>query len=132
MVAQEIVDVPPTPSYAHGEITIALGAALYPYVRAHRLGHVFAARTTYHIDGLPDRLPDLTFVAGDKTPPPSIRRVMSRRISSSRSFRPPTLSAPSVRKCKGISTTESDWSGSSIRGCTRSTRTKRRGSVYSP
>lgn len=68
MVAQEIVDMPPMPSYAHGEIIIALGAALYPYVRARRLGHVYAAQTTYHIAGLPDRLPDLTFVAADKTP----------------------------------------------------------------
>lgn len=68
MVAQEIVDVPPMPSYAHGEIIIALGAALYPYVRAHKLGHVFAAQTTYRIDGMPDRLPDLTFVSSDRTP----------------------------------------------------------------
>lgn len=68
MVAQEVVDVPPMPSYAHGELIIALGAALYPYVRAHKLGHVFAAQTTYRIVGLPDRLPDLTFVSADKTP----------------------------------------------------------------
>jgi Uma2 family endonuclease len=68
MITEEIVDVPPMPSYAHGEIIIALGAALYPHVRAHRLGHVYAAQTTYHIDGMPDRLPDLTFVAADKTP----------------------------------------------------------------
>lgn len=69
MVAQEVVDVPPMPGYAHGELIIALGAALYPYVRAHKLGHVYAAQTTYRIDGMPDRLPDLSFVAADKTPP---------------------------------------------------------------
>ncbi len=68
MVAEEVVDVPPMPSYAHGELIIALGAALYPYVRARKLGHVYAAQTTYRIDGMPDRLPDLTFVASDKTP----------------------------------------------------------------
>jgi len=27
-----------------------------------------AAQTTYHIRGMPDRLPDLTFAAGDKAP----------------------------------------------------------------
>jgi hypothetical protein len=32
MVAEEIVDVPPLPSYAHGELIVALGAALYPYL----------------------------------------------------------------------------------------------------
>ena len=56
------------PSYAHGELIIALGAALYPYVRAHRLGHVFGAQTTFRIADIPDRLPDLTFVSRDKTP----------------------------------------------------------------
>ncbi len=38
MVAQEIVDVPAMPSYAHGEIIIALGAALYPYVGPIKAG----------------------------------------------------------------------------------------------
>lgn len=68
MVAEEVVEVPPMPSYAHGELIIALGAALYPYVRSHKLGHVYGAQTTYRIAGLPDRLPDLSFVASDKTP----------------------------------------------------------------
>ncbi len=31
MVAQESVDVPPMPSYAHGEIIIAQGALLYSF-----------------------------------------------------------------------------------------------------
>ena len=68
MVAPERVEVPLMPSYAHGEIIIALGALLYPYVRSRKLGHVFAAQTTYHIGGMPDRLPDLTFVSSDKLP----------------------------------------------------------------
>jgi len=56
------------PTYRHGDIIAAIIAAMRPYALSHRLGRVFAPQTTYHIAGLPDREPDVTFVRQDRLP----------------------------------------------------------------
>ncbi len=66
--AQTSETVEQMPTYRHGDIIAAIIAAMRPYALSHRLGRVFAPQTTYHIAGLPDREPDVTFVRQDRLP----------------------------------------------------------------
>jgi Uma2 family endonuclease len=52
----------------HGQVTLRLGAALLPYVKAHDLGDVFAAETGFLLTRDPDtvRAPDVAFVRRDR------------------------------------------------------------------
>lgn len=56
------------PTLEHGDVIAALIAAVRPYVLAHRLGRVFAPQTTYHLPGMPDREPAMTFIRRDRLP----------------------------------------------------------------
>ncbi|MFN8474817.1 MAG: Uma2 family endonuclease [Anaerolineae bacterium] len=52
----------------HGELTIAIGAAMYDHVRQHRLGRVYGAETGFVLSREPDtvRAPDAAFVAAHR------------------------------------------------------------------
>jgi Uma2 family endonuclease len=52
----------------HGDLTMALAAALYQHVRTHNLGKVYAAQTGFKLESDPDtvRAPDIAFVSRDK------------------------------------------------------------------
>ncbi len=56
------------PTYRHGDIIAAIIAEMRPYALSRGLGRVFAPQTTYHLSGLPDREPDVTFVRQDRLP----------------------------------------------------------------
>ncbi|HLF04933.1 MAG TPA: Uma2 family endonuclease [Dehalococcoidia bacterium] len=49
----------------HGELAMEVGSQLAQYVKAHRLGRVFAAETGFYIASNPDtvRAPDVAFVS---------------------------------------------------------------------
>lgn len=52
----------------HGEIAMTPGALIYAFVRAHRLGVVYAAETGFVLARDPDtvRAPDVAFVAAER------------------------------------------------------------------
>ncbi len=70
LVRGEIIDMSPAGD-AHGDIAMLIGAALLSFVKAHRLGKVYAAETGFYIERDPDtvRAPDASFVRKSRIPP---------------------------------------------------------------
>lgn len=52
----------------HGAIALALGAELYAYVKANKLGLVYAAETGFKLESNPDTVlaPDVSFIARER------------------------------------------------------------------
>jgi len=70
LVKGKLYEMPPAGG-RHGSIAMTMGSLLSNYVRANRLGHVFAAETGFILRREPDtvRAPDASFVAKDRLPP---------------------------------------------------------------
>jgi Uma2 family endonuclease len=63
------------PGHQHGYIAMRIGAALFAFVDAHRLGRVYAAETGFALRRDPDtvRAPDAAFVSSARAPAASSR-----------------------------------------------------------
>ena len=67
LVKGELLTMSP-PGEEHGAIALALGAELYAYVKANKLGVVYAAETGFKLESNPDTVlaPDVSFVARER------------------------------------------------------------------
>ncbi len=67
LVRGEVIATAPAGA-VHGEIAMTLGALIYAFVRANRLGVVYAAETGFVLARDPDtvRAPDVAFVAAER------------------------------------------------------------------
>ena len=67
LVKGELLTMSP-PGEEHGAIALALGAELYAYVKANKLGIVYAAETGFKLESNPDTVlaPDVSFIARER------------------------------------------------------------------
>jgi Uma2 family endonuclease len=110
LVRGELHTMPPSGA-EHGEIVVNITGPLFQFVRAKKLGKVYAAETGFVLERNPDTVlaPDVSFVSKERVPIPRTKKFFEGFPDLAVEVRSPSESAKKVQK------KVEDWLGAGTR-----------------